>query len=60
MRWWAAGIMTEIIKRGEALPRKNVEMKLCTVTDDQEAVLVQVDLYLSLSHTHTYLFSLPL
>ena len=21
--------MTEIIKRGEALPRKNVEMKLC-------------------------------
>mmetsp|Transcript_9169 Transcript_9169/g.22561 ORF Transcript_9169/g.22561 Transcript_9169/m.22561 type:complete len:643 (+) Transcript_9169:361-2289(+) len=36
------GIMTGIIKRGEALPRKNVEMKLCTVTDDQEAVLVQI------------------
>ena len=36
-----AGIMTEIIRRGEALPRRNVEMRLCTVTDDQEAVLVQ-------------------
>ena len=63
-----AGILTEIIRRGEALPpplprtnrtslvpplvlsghvplqalpRRNVEMRLCTVADDQEAVLVQ-------------------